>query len=65
MTHPNNTLNLPKCIWFTGLSGAGKTTIAQAMQEKLQVQGRLFAGAQGGVPRGERFGRSAPEGVVQ
>jgi adenylyl-sulfate kinase len=31
----------PQCIWFTGLSGAGKTTIAQAVQERLQAQGRL------------------------
>ena len=30
-----------QCIWFTGLSGAGKTTIAQAVQERLQAQGRL------------------------
>ena len=26
---------------------------------------RLFAGAQSGVPRGRRFGRGEPEGVVQ
>ena len=37
----NDTLNLPKCIWLTGLSGAGKTTIAQAVQERLQAQGDL------------------------
>ena len=41
MTHPSNILNLPKCIWLTGLSGAGKTTIAQAVQERLQAQGDL------------------------
>lgn len=41
MTHPSNILNLPKCIWLTGLSGAGKTTIAQAVQERLQAQGHL------------------------
>ena len=40
MKPPNNTLNLPKCIWFTGLSGAGKTTIAQAVRDQLLAQGR-------------------------
>lgn len=34
-------MHKPQCIWFTGLSGAGKTTIAQAVQERLQAQGRL------------------------
>ena len=32
--------NLPQCIWFTGLSGAGKTTIAQAVRNELLAQGR-------------------------
>jgi len=41
MKTPNDILNLPKCIWLTGLSGAGKTTIAQAVQERLQAQGHL------------------------
>lgn len=41
MTNSSNSLNLPKCIWLTGFSGAGKTTIAQAVQERLQAQGRL------------------------
>ena len=30
----------PQCIWFTGLSGAGKTTIAQAVRDELLAQGR-------------------------
>ena len=30
----------PQCIWFTGLSGAGKTTIAQAVRDQLLAQGR-------------------------
>ena len=30
----------PECIWFTGLSGAGKTTIAQAVRDQLLAQGR-------------------------
>ena len=32
--------NFPQCIWFTGLSGAGKTTIAQAVRDQLHAQGR-------------------------
>ena len=30
----------PQLIWFTGLSGAGKTTIAQAVEQSLKRQGR-------------------------
>lgn len=30
-----------KCIWFTGLSGAGKSTIAQAVFAQLSAKGRL------------------------
>ena len=33
-------MSLPKCIWFTGLSGAGKSTIAQAVRDQLLAQGR-------------------------
>jgi bifunctional enzyme CysN/CysC len=29
-----------KCIWFTGLSGAGKTTIANALEKRLFADGR-------------------------
>ncbi len=29
----------PICIWFTGLSGAGKTTIASFLEQKLLEQG--------------------------
>lgn len=29
----------PKCIWFTGLSGAGKTTIANLLEKALIEQG--------------------------
>lgn len=28
------------CLWFTGLSGSGKSTIAQALAEKLHQSGR-------------------------
>ncbi|MCR5451057.1 MAG: adenylyl-sulfate kinase [Lachnospiraceae bacterium] len=30
----------PKTIWFTGLSGAGKSTIANAVEKQLSVQGK-------------------------
>jgi bifunctional enzyme CysN/CysC len=30
----------PKLLWFTGLSGAGKSTIANLVEQKLHVRGR-------------------------
>jgi bifunctional enzyme CysN/CysC len=30
----------PRCIWLTGLPGAGKTTIAMALEHRLAGQGR-------------------------
>lgn len=30
----------PRCLWLTGLSGAGKTTIATALERRLQEAGR-------------------------
>ena len=30
----------PRCIWFTGLSGSGKSTIADALDKQLHEQGR-------------------------
>ena len=30
----------PRCLWFTGLSGAGKSTIANLVEKKLLAQGR-------------------------
>ncbi|MDN5925312.1 MAG: bifunctional sulfate adenylyltransferase subunit 1/adenylylsulfate kinase, partial [Xanthomonadales bacterium] len=30
----------PRCIWFTGLSGAGKSTIANALEQQLHAGGR-------------------------
>lgn len=33
-------LQTPRCIWFTGLSGSGKTTIANLLDSHLVAQGR-------------------------
>ena len=30
----------PKCIWFTGLSGSGKSTVANQLEKKLHADGR-------------------------
>lgn len=30
----------PRCLWFTGLSGAGKSTIANRVEQMLHAQGR-------------------------
>jgi bifunctional enzyme CysN/CysC len=30
----------PRCIWFTGLSGSGKSTIANALEQRLFAHGR-------------------------
>jgi bifunctional enzyme CysN/CysC len=30
----------PRCVWFTGLSGAGKSTMANLLQSTLHAQGR-------------------------
>lgn len=30
---------LPSCVWFTGLSGSGKTTIARALERELNERG--------------------------
>lgn len=31
----------PQCLWFTGLSGAGKTTIATALHETLKLKNKV------------------------
>ena len=33
-------LQVPRCLWFTGLSGAGKSTIANLVEKKLLALGR-------------------------
>ena len=35
------TKQIPKCIWFTGISGSGKSTVASALEKKLYQQNKL------------------------
>jgi sulfate adenylyltransferase len=39
------------CLWFTGLSGSGKTTIAQGVAELLEARGRTVTMLDGDVVR--------------
>ena len=32
-------LQVPRCVWFTGLSGSGKSTIANLLEKRLHAQG--------------------------
>ena len=32
-------MQTPKCLWFTGLSGSGKSTIASLLEKKLHTDG--------------------------
>jgi len=38
-------------IWFTGLSGSGKTTIARILEERIRASGRKFESLDGDVVR--------------
>ena len=38
-------------VWFTGLSGSGKTTISQVLQAKLQASGAKFEVLDGDIVR--------------
>jgi len=39
------------CVWLTGLSGSGKTTIAQALRAKLEARGRRVSMLDGDAVR--------------
>ena len=39
MTGPNKKKQRPCILWFTGLSGSGKSTIASAVEQKLFESG--------------------------
>ena len=45
------TLRQGFCLWFTGLSGSGKSTIAQAVEAHIQEQGRRTTMLDGDVVR--------------
>ena len=47
-------MTLPRtgcCVWMTGLSGAGKSTIAQVLVERLTASGRTVTLLDGDVVR--------------
>ena len=47
----NNKIQRPKLIWFTGLSGAGKTTLSNALHERLKQNGFLSIVLDGDIVR--------------
>lgn len=40
-----------RCLWFTGLSGSGKTTTAQRLEEMLEARGTVLTMLDGDVVR--------------
>src|SRR5215210_7882815 len=40
-----------RCLWFTGLSGSGKTTTANRLEEMLAERGTVFTTLDGDVVR--------------
>ncbi|HEY7023919.1 MAG TPA: adenylyl-sulfate kinase [Candidatus Limnocylindrales bacterium] len=48
MTHPTGR---GACLWFTGLSGAGKTTTADALVPMLEARGRTVTVLDGDIVR--------------
>ena len=42
-------------IWFTGLSGAGKTTLAHALKEELEKKNYFIQNAQGAWDKAENL----------
>jgi sulfate adenylyltransferase len=41
-SHPSTQKRTGRCLWFTGLSGAGKSTIASALAGKLDQAGMVY-----------------------
>jgi len=48
---PERTTRRGVCVWFTGLSGSGKTTTADALVELLRMRGRVVTVLDGDVVR--------------
>ena len=42
---------IPQCLWLTGLSGAGKSTIAQGLKQELSTMGELAYVLDGDIVR--------------
>jgi bifunctional enzyme CysN/CysC len=40
ITRAGQKLQVPRCIWFTGLSGSGKSTIANLLEKQLYAEGK-------------------------
>lgn len=49
--HRGNNMTPGFCTWFTGLSGAGKTTTAEALQNAIEAQGHRVTLLDGDIVR--------------